>query len=106
VRIKKYLAAEAIWWVKRQVSVMVRERNRLSDTAVKAKENRGLYSDGGGLYLQITKLGYRSWVYRFRIHRKLRTMGLGAYPAVTLSRRASSATTHHASSATTISIRS
>ena len=51
---------------------------------VKAVSGRGLYSDGGGLYLQITKKGHKSWVYRFRIHGRLRTMGLGSYPGVSL----------------------
>ena len=63
---------------------MGREKDRLSDKAVKAKKKRGRYSDSGGLYLHITKLGYKSWEYRFRIRGKLRTMGLGSYPKVSL----------------------
>ena len=63
---------------------MVRAKDRLSDKAVKAKKKRGRYSDSGGLYLHITKLGYKSWEYRFRIRGKLRTMGLGSYPKVSL----------------------
>jgi integrase len=45
---------------------------------------RGLHSDGLGLYLQVTERGHRSWVYRFHVHGKRRTMGLGGFPAVTL----------------------
>lgn len=56
----------------------------LNDGTVKAARDRGLYNDGGGLYLQITKSGNKSWVYRFRIHGRLRTMGLGAYPGLGL----------------------
>jgi hypothetical protein len=56
----------------------------LTDTKCKAARERGLYADGGGLYLQITERGHKSWVYRFRVHKRLRTMGLGAYPAVSL----------------------
>ena len=56
----------------------------LNDVKAKAKRKRGLHADGGGLYLQITERGHKSWVYRFRIHKRLRTMGLGAYPAVSL----------------------
>ena len=63
---------------------MVRGKDRLSDKAIKAKKKRGRYSDSGGLYLHITKLGYKSWEYRFRIRGKLRTMGLGSYPKVSL----------------------
>ena len=65
-------------------ATMGREKDRLSDKAVKAKKKRGRYSDSGGLYLHITKLGYKSWEYRFRIRGKLRTMGLGSYPKVSL----------------------
>ncbi len=63
---------------------MGREKDRLSDKAVKAKKKRGRYSDSGGLYLHITKLGYKWWEYRFRIRGKLRTTGLGSYPKVSL----------------------
>jgi len=59
-------------------------KQELTDTKCKAARERGLYADGGGLYLQITERGHKSWVYRFRIHKRLRTMGLGAYPAVSL----------------------
>ena len=63
---------------------MARGKDRLSDKAVKAKKKRGRYSDSGGLYLHITKLGHKSWEYRFSIRGKLRTMGLGSYPRVSL----------------------
>jgi integrase len=59
-------------------------KQALTDTKCKAARERGLYADGGGLYLQVTEKGHRSWVYRYRIHKRLRTMGLGAYPAVSL----------------------
>jgi integrase len=38
-----------------------------------------LLSDGGGLYLQIMPKGSKSWVYRFMIRGKARTMGLGSF---------------------------
>ena len=63
---------------------MARAIHKLSSKTVEAAAERGLYSDGGGLYLQITQHGHRSWVYGLRIHGKLRTMGLGPYPRVTL----------------------
>ena len=59
-------------------------KQELTDTKCKAAKKVGLHKDGGGLYLQITAKGHRSWVYRYRIHKRLRTMGLGAYPGVTL----------------------
>jgi hypothetical protein len=59
-------------------------KQQLTATAAKAKRKTGLHADGGGLYLQVTAKGHRSWVYRFRIHKRLRTMGLGAFPATSL----------------------
>jgi integrase len=56
----------------------------LNDVKAKAARKRGLHADGGGLYLQVTEKGHRSWVYRYRIHGRLRTMGLGSYPDTTL----------------------
>jgi integrase len=46
----------------------------------------GLHSDAEvkGLYLQITKTGTKSWIFRFMRNRKVRSMGLGPYPVVKL----------------------
>ncbi|WP_354668952.1 Arm DNA-binding domain-containing protein [Caulobacter sp. RL271] len=44
----------------------------------------GLYPDGGGLHLQVTGAGGRSWVFRFWIAGRERRMGLGSLKAVTL----------------------
>jgi integrase len=35
--------------------------------------------DGGGLYLQITKGGSKSWLFRYQLRGKSREMGLGSY---------------------------
>ncbi|WP_243856657.1 site-specific integrase [Paraburkholderia sp. BL6665CI2N2] len=37
----------------------------------------GLYADGGGLYLQITSTGAKSWLFRYMRAGKARGMGLG-----------------------------
>ena len=42
----------------------------------------GRHADGGGLYLNVTPAGGRSWVYRYSLGDKRREMGLGSYPAV------------------------
>lgn len=34
--------------------------------------------DGNGLYLQITPPGVKSWVYRYKLHGRTRSMGLGS----------------------------
>jgi hypothetical protein len=40
-------------------------KQELTDTKCKAARERGLSADGGGLYLQVTAKGHRSWLYRF-----------------------------------------
>jgi len=45
----------------------------------------GMYADGAGLYLQVTRAGAKSWIYRFSLAGKAREMGLGSLSAVSLS---------------------
>jgi integrase len=53
------------------------ETERLTAREVVALAKKpGLYADGGGLYLQVTDTG-ASWVYRFMLNGRARTMGLG-----------------------------
>ena len=45
---------------------------------------RGLYGDGGGLFLQVSVNGAKSWVFRFKEGGRLRVMGLGSIHTVSL----------------------
>jgi integrase len=58
----------------------------LADLAVRRLKSQGLYSVGGvtGLKLQVTPTGARSWIFRKRIAGKVRDIGLGSYPSVSL----------------------
>lgn len=58
--------------------------NRLSAQAVARNTKPGLYSDGGGLYLQITKGGVKSWLFRYMRNGKARGMGLGPLHTISL----------------------
>ena len=67
--------------------------NKLSDTKLRAKKLKaGRYGDGGGLYLQATQGGSKSWLFIYRSEKLSgksgkplqREMGLGAYPDVSL----------------------
>lgn len=58
--------------------------NRLSARTVATKTERGYYADGGGLYLQVSKAGTKSWVFRYTRDGKTRDMGLGAVGIVSL----------------------
>jgi integrase len=44
----------------------------------------GRYGDGGGLWLQVTASGSRSWLLRYQRHGKQHWMGLGSADVVTL----------------------
>ena len=63
---------------------MARTINRLSDKAVQAKKGKGLYPDGGGLYLQVNGPTSKSWVFKFKLDGRARDMGLGSLSAVSL----------------------
>lgn len=63
-----------------------RELERLSALTVKKVSEVGYHPDGGGLYLQVSPTGSKSWIYRFTLNKKERQMGLGSYPDVTLAK--------------------
>lgn len=59
------------------VDPMPRAINKLSQLTVTKTTKPGLYGDGGGLYLQITAAGVKSWLFRYMRAGKARGMGLG-----------------------------
>lgn len=63
---------------------MVRRMGRLTALKVSKAHKPGLHPDGGGLALQISKSGARSWVFRYMKDRRPRMMGLGSLAAVGL----------------------
>jgi hypothetical protein len=58
--------------------------NHLSARTVISKKQRGRYSDGGGLVLQISKWGTKSWIFRYERDGRERHMGLGSLSTVSL----------------------
>jgi integrase len=58
--------------------------NKLSDRTVKTVTKPGRHSDGGGLYLNVTGGGGRSWVFMWTKEGRQREMGLGSLAAVSL----------------------
>ncbi|MBE0532631.1 MAG: integrase arm-type DNA-binding domain-containing protein [Rhodospirillales bacterium] len=64
---------------------MGRQISKLSALAVLREKKPGLYSDGGGLYLQVSDAGAKSWIFRFMLDGRARQMGLGSLRAVSLS---------------------
>ena len=56
---------------------MARTSSRLSAVEVKGISRKGMYHDGGGLYLQVSAGGAKSWIYRFMLDGRPREMGEG-----------------------------
>jgi integrase len=67
-----------------RVTLMAQPSNRLSAVEVRGFAQKGMYHDGGGLYLQVSAGGAKSWVYRFMLDGRAREMGLGPVHAIPL----------------------
>ena len=63
---------------------MARLQQRLSALQVTKLTKPGLYGDGGGLTLQITPTGVKSWLFRYMVDGKAFGMGLGPTHTVSL----------------------
>jgi hypothetical protein len=64
---------------------MPRSLERLSAVAVsKLAKRKGVFCDGGGLYLHSDPPAQCSWLFRYRANGKTRWMGLGPFPAISL----------------------
>lgn len=63
---------------------MARSLNRLSVKTVESVKAKGYYADGGGLYLQVSAVLSKSWVFRFVLDKRAREMGLGPLTDVSL----------------------
>lgn len=63
---------------------MARQQQRLSALQVTKLTKPGLYGDGGGLTLQITPSGAKSWLFRYMVSGKSFGMGLGPTHTVSL----------------------
>ena len=60
--------------------------NKLTTLGVLRLAAPGYHGDGGGLVLQITPNGAKSWLFRYRCVGKIREMGLGAFHTVDLAK--------------------
>jgi len=63
---------------------MPRHAQPLSSRRVRSLKTRGFYCDGGGLYLQVSPAGSKSWVFRYALAGRKRDMGLGSITTFTL----------------------
>ena len=58
--------------------------NKLSAQKVSKETRPGYYGDGAGLWLQVSRTGTKSWLFRYTFNGKQREMGLGAVHTVSL----------------------
>jgi hypothetical protein len=65
---------------------MMQKIHRLSAIKIASIKTRGMYGDGGGLYLQVGGTGSRSWIFRFKKNGRTRDMGLGSLTTVSLAK--------------------
>jgi len=63
---------------------MTKASAKLSARTVATLSEPGLYGDGNGLWLQISRWGTKSWIFRFTMNGKTRDMGLGPLHTVGL----------------------
>jgi integrase len=63
---------------------MTRPSNRLSAVQIRNLSQPGLYHDGGGLYLQVSPAGAKSWIYKYMLDGHAREMGLGPTSIISL----------------------
>jgi integrase len=63
---------------------MGRTLNKLTALRVAKFRDAGRYGDGGGLWLQISPAGTRSWLFRFMRDGRARMMGLGSLDTIGL----------------------
>ena len=63
---------------------MGRTVEKLTALAVSKMKEAGYHGDGAGLYLQVSKTGSKSWIFRYTRAGKQREMGLGPLHTVSL----------------------
>jgi hypothetical protein len=63
---------------------MSKTTHRLTAVGIGNLKEKGLYADGGGLYLRITDRGTKGWIFRFSRNDRTRDMGLGTFEEISL----------------------
>lgn len=58
--------------------------SKLTALAVQRLNKKGRYADGGGLYLQVSSSGTKSWLFRYMLDGRSHEMGLGPLDLVPL----------------------
>lgn len=73
--------------------------NKLTDRKIKSLIKPGYHADGGNLYIRVKTSGAKSWAFRWKNNNKVRDIGLGGYPALSLKEARKLAEAHRATRA-------
>ena len=65
---------------------MARSIGKLTALKVEKAKEAGMYGDGGGLFLQVSESGAKSWVFRFKEHGRLEHVGQHVGAVIILSK--------------------
>jgi integrase len=80
-----HLPASARVWAEVWAWTMARAAEKLTAKAVENLKTPGMHADGKGLYVRITESGKgKSWLFRYKIDKRPRAMGLGSCEDVSL----------------------
>jgi hypothetical protein len=71
---------------------MSRTLNKLNARKVASLKIQGYYSDGGGLYLQVSPTLSKSWIFKFVRNKKATEIGLGSFDDIYLEHAGDKAT--------------
>jgi integrase len=63
---------------------MARLVEKLTPLSVARLKHPGYFGDGGGLWLQVSPTGTKSWIFRYTLRGKQREMGMGSVSTVAL----------------------
>ena len=63
---------------------MAKQIEKLTPEFINSVDKPGMYPDGLGLYLQVSKWNTKSWLFRYSRNYKLRSLGLGPCHTITL----------------------
>jgi len=82
-----FMVIPTLKWGKVWGKPLGRSLQKLTDVVVKSSKLKpGRHSDGGGLYLNVSDAGSKSWIFMWSRDGKRREMGLGPYPDIALSK--------------------
>jgi integrase len=73
---------------------MARTIGKLKALTIGKALKKGLYGDGGGLWLQVSPSGSKSWLFRYMKDGKAHALGLGPFPDVSIVEARVKATEH------------